>query len=133
VLSRLRGAVSEAPRLRVDAVGSTPLVEYAVEWMGVRLLALVSPGPGSAVTVEGLVRARGLLSSRARLAVAATVAPPGCAPASPADEKLVSMARARGVPVLCVPAPFLPSTTLEKIERVAAEAARLAEEGVVAG
>ena len=119
VLENASGLLSGVP-----AVGSTPVVVYPAEWLGLRLEALLVPEVGAGASEAMVERARSLLE---RGAVAVVLVDGMGRPATKADEKLLAMAGEAGAPVLRVPAPWTPGSTLEKMERLLSEARALAE------
>ena len=123
VVGEVEALREKAPRLNVAAVGSSPPVQYAVTWLGVRLAWLLVPEAGVAPTPETLSRAESLLRSNDTLAVVMVI---DGHYVSPADEKLASMASEAGRKVLRVPAPFAPGSMVDKLRLVAEEAAKLA-------
>ena len=124
VLGRLDGIVSGAPRLDRSAVASGPVAVYAVEWTGLRVEWLLAPEHGVPPSQEGLQRARELLDKGA---VAVIVVNGRGEPWGRVDEKLASMARDAGAPVLRVPAPFIPGSVLDKLEYIAEQLGEVRE------
>ena len=122
VVREVEALKKETPRLSVAAVGSSPPVQYAVTWLGVRLSWLLVPEEGVAPTPETLSRAEALLKSNDTLAVVMVVSGHYV---SPVDERLASMALEEGRAVMRVPAPFAPGSVLDKLRLVAEEAAKL--------
>jgi len=122
--NRVEELIEKAPKLNLSAVGSTPPVQYPVEWLGIHVKLLLSPEEGVPPTPEILERARSLLS-RGSIAV---VMVRGNEPATLLDARLESMARQLGAPVLRVPAPFLPGSIPSKLQLVVKEVSRLAHE-----
>ena len=119
-LERLRGALDG-----YRAVASVPYTQYAVSWLGVEVVELVTPGEGSQASALRLARIDAMLASgEASLAVIAV--DPSGNPLTAADRWLSAAAEKNGVPLLRVPAPFLPGSTLEKLELVASQASGLA-------
>jgi zinc/manganese transport system substrate-binding protein len=125
VIARVRQLENRAPHLNVTAVASVPAAQYAVEWMGIHIVKLLVKEHGLAPTPEDVKTVESLLA-KGRVKVAVIVVDGKGEPLSPADRKLEALARRYGVPVLRVPAPFLPSSTLEKLEAVVEEAEKLA-------
>jgi len=103
-------------------VVSDPAGLYALEWLGPDLY-LVSLGHDVPVTPSRVEEARRLLAEGAFAAV--LVAETG--PATAAGEWLTAEAEAVGAPILRVPAPYTPGTTLSKLEQVAREAVTIVE------
>ncbi len=127
VMERLEG-LEEARGLLGGraAVGSTPVVVYPASWLGLRVEWLLVPEAGVAASQESLERARQLLGEGA---VAVVLVDSRGEPLTQADRRLAAMAAEAGAPLLRVPAPWLPGSTLEKLERLAAEARTLAGGG----
>ena len=126
VLARLDSVVSECRGCLAGyrAVVDIPPAQYAVNWTGVNVTVILVPEAGKPVSPSTLKRVESLLGQEGVIAVV-TVDPSGN-PVSKAGEWLEEKARMAGAPVLEVPAPFYPGSTLDKIEAVAREASGLA-------
>ncbi|BEP18533.1 hypothetical protein PYJP_18850 [Pyrofollis japonicus] len=123
VIKYVEELANKAPRLNLDAVGSTPLTQYAVEWLGVRIKALLMISPEVGVTTESYSKIKEMLEGKkVDLAVIVTKDPNKCDPLTKADETLNELANKYGVKKLCVPAPFLPGSIPSKLEVIVAQA-----------
>ncbi len=108
-----------SPRLNVQGVGSTPLVQYAVSWLGIRLKALMMTSPEAGITGQQFEKVKGLLAShRAEIAVIVSSSPGKCTPMGKADEKTLALAKQYKVPVLCVPSPLVQEPIPDKLEAI---------------
>ncbi len=121
-LRRLGSITSSAPRLSVDAVGDTPLTQYAVGWLGVRVRMLVVREHGVAASPQDLGRIEEAMRE-GKLGLAVVVSPAE----TPASKTLLSMAERNGVPVLMVPSPLGNGSMLDKLAVVAQHARTAAE------
>jgi zinc/manganese transport system substrate-binding protein len=119
---RLEAIIKDTPRLNVQVVGSLPPVQYALNWLGVRVVWLLVPEPGTAPSPQTVRTAERLLAEGAYAAVTTI----GTNYASNADAKLAAMAKELGRPVIRVPAPFAKGSILEKIEAIVREVSALA-------
>jgi zinc/manganese transport system substrate-binding protein len=129
VIKHVEELVNKAPRLDVDAVGSTPLTQYAVEWLGVRIKALLMVSPEVGVTAESYSKIKEMLADKkVSLAVIVTKDPNKCDPLTKADEVLNELAEKYGIQKLCVPAPFLPGSIPSKLKVIVTQAKRILQE-----
>ena len=116
VINELREAVRSATPLNVTAVADTPVVQYAVEWMGVSLGALMVRERGAPLAPQDLRVAEDMLAKHRAVLVVVTEPP-----VHKASQKLLELAERFGVPVLRVPSPATPTSMLSKITYVANE------------
>ncbi|ABM80236.1 metal ABC transporter substrate-binding protein [Hyperthermus butylicus] len=124
VLERLNNITTVAPQLNVTAVGSTPSIQYAVEWLGIHVVKLLVREHGVGTSTEDLAEVKRLFEAgKAKLAVVMVLE--NGKPATPADEKLAELAEEYGIPILRVPAPYMAGSVLDKLEAVVAEARNL--------
>lgn len=115
-----------SPRLNVQGVGSTPLVQYAVSWLGIRLEALMMTSLEAGITGQQFEKVKELLASHgAELAVIVSSSLGKCTPMGKADEKTLALAKRYKVPVLCVPSPLLQESIPKKLEIIAVRAKAL--------
>jgi len=139
---RLRALVSQisaleqaySGRLRERAVGSSPLVQYAVGWLGVEISALVVAEHGAPPSPQKLSE----IESRARAgeftAVVVRVYKDGelWRPSTQYDEYLIELAKKAGLKVIAVPDPLTSSpdllSNLELIAKSATGEANLSVE-----
>lgn len=126
VLAKLRSVEGLAPKLSAVAAADTPVTQYAVSWLGVRIKYLMireHSVPATPKDVQVIEEALG--SGEVNLVV---VLKPTEAKAS---KKLVSMAREKGVPVLFVPSPFAPGSIVDKLLSIVEQARGLQEKRAV--
>ncbi len=117
VVARVEELIRSAPRLREVAVADMPFVVYAVEWLGVRVEALLVPEPGLPTTPALLENASRLL---ARGAVAVVTQPPVAKP----SRTLLELAARYGARVIYVPSPLSNGTIPEKLEYIVSQLKR---------
>ncbi|MCX8185779.1 MAG: zinc ABC transporter substrate-binding protein [Sulfolobales archaeon] len=94
------------------AIGSSPLIQYAVEWFGVKFAAYLVVDPEASPTPKDISNVERLLSSRS---VNLTVISDGD---SPHDRALMELSIKYSVPVLKVPSPISPGSMALKIKTV---------------
>ncbi|HIQ23963.1 MAG TPA: ABC transporter substrate-binding protein [Pyrodictium delaneyi] len=111
--------IHKAPRIHVKAVASLPYIQYAVDWLGVDIVKLLSKEHGVPVSPEDLQLVRDLIESRV-VAVAVVSVYDG-RPATRVDAKLVELAKEYGIPVVHVPSPYAPGTIPDKLKQVVEE------------
>lgn len=122
LIAELEKLLAEAPRLNATAVGSAPPVQYAVEWLGLRVALLLAPEHNVPPTSRTIKEAEKLL----REGAVAVVMVHGGEPVTPADSKLSQMAKDAEAPVLSVPPPYAPGSVLEKLRAIVEEARGIA-------
>ena len=124
IIEGVEEAVKKVPRIDVAAIADEPIVQYAVEWAGVRVelvLAAEEELPPTPALVE---KAKTLISSgNAGLVVVVEGEP------TKASSILAQMAREHGIKILEVPSPLDPKPFYEKIVDVCARLATLFEGG----
>lgn len=99
----------------LKAVASTVMVQYAVTWLGVDVARYVVEDPEAQATPAALEEVEGLIKSGLVDLAFITVDGSG-RPVTKADAWLLEIAGGAGIPVIGVKAPFLPSSTVEKLE-----------------
>ncbi|GAB6147822.1 metal ABC transporter substrate-binding protein [Stetteria hydrogenophila] len=104
----------------VKAVASTPLAQYATSWLGVSIEAYVSESPKGETVPSNLERIESLMKS-GQVDVAFIVTDASGEPLTRADSWLQGKAGEYGVPVVKVPAPFTPGSTVEKLGKLLEE------------
>jgi len=121
VVERVRSIVAATPKLNLYAVADTPVVQYAVEWLGIRVKYLVVREHESEASPQDLAVIEKAIANREVGVVAAT---------SPVTSKasvwLVEKAEQYGIPVIYVPSPIEQKSVVEKLEEVAEQVRRLA-------
>ena len=119
VSNKVAEMTESSPRLNIQGVGSTPLVQYAVSWLGIRLKALMMTSPEAGITGQQFEKVKELLAShRAEIAVIVSLSPGKCTPMGKADEKTLALAKQYKVPVLCVPSPLVQEPIPDKLEAI---------------
>lgn len=125
-VSGVQGVTRSVEKRSCTAAASTPLVQYAVEWAGVRIEGLLEaehevPSPPSIVAKV----LEGVRKGRYDVAVVMAVLVEGTwRPSSRYDEILAEEARKAGVPLLFVPDPFGGMTNMRENLRLVAEQLR---------
>jgi len=124
VIEAINSILSGAPKLSCVAVADLPFAQYAVNWLGVEVRFLVVKEHGVPATPGDLMRIEEAMSSgEVELAVV-------CAPTTPSpSRRLEELAEEHGIPILHVPSPSSPESTLSKLARIAEEAAGLSPPG----
>ena len=126
VSDKIAKITESSPRLNVQGVGSSPLVQYAVSWLGIRLEALMVTSPEAGITSQQFEKVKEFLAShRAEIAVIVSSSPGKCTPMSKADEKTLALAEQYKVLVLCVPSPLVQEPIPDKLETIIAQAKAL--------
>ena len=126
VLAKLRSVEELAPKLSAVAAADTPVTQYAVSWLGVRIKYLMIREHGVPATPKDVqVIEEALDSGEVNLVVVLKPTE------TKASEKLVSMAREKGVPVLFVPSPFTPGSMVDKLLSIVEQARGLQERRAV--
>ncbi|KSW11389.1 hypothetical protein CF15_00545 [Pyrodictium occultum] len=120
---QIKALMSSIPKLNATAVASLPYTQYAVSWMGIRVVKLLKKDAGVQVTPKDIEEVEKLMKEgKAKLAVIAVF---NGEPATPADEKLLELAEKHNVPVLRVPSPFGPGTMVNKLRAVVTDVEKL--------
>lgn len=125
VVERIDKLERSAPRLNVSAVASAPPAQYAVEWMGVRIVRLLVPEHGVPPSTSDVRAVQDLLKG-GKVGLVVVICDNNGRPLGPADKRLVELAREYGVPSICVPAPYLPGSIPDKLAKVVGEVKALA-------
>ncbi len=94
----------------LTAVGSSPMTQYAVEWLGVKVVAYLVVNPEVSPTPGDVSRVEELISSRAVDVVVIV------GEGSTADNALGELASKYSIPVLRVPSPIASGSTIAKLE-----------------
>ena len=121
VVDSVERLLARAPRLNMVAVGDAPYTVYAVDWLGLRVEALLVPEPGLPSTPAIYDKVERLLS---RGAVAVVTEPS----VSKASQSLLRMAGEAGAPVVRVPSPLVQKTIPEKLRYILGQVEALARE-----
>ncbi len=121
---RLGSLLSNTPKLNVTAVGFSPVVQYAVEWAGVKVAYLLVKEHELPATPEDIAAAERALAEGKALLVVSVKGAEG----TPLGAKAEELARKYGRPVLYVPSPLEIASTLEKLNAAAAELSRVAQQ-----
>jgi zinc/manganese transport system substrate-binding protein len=120
----LGSLLSRAPKIDAAAVGYSPVVQYAVEWAGVKVSYLLVKEHELPATPEDIAAAdRALAEGRALLVVSVKGAE-----GTPLGAKAEELARKYGRPIIYVPSPLEVSSTLEKLNATIAELSRAAQQ-----
>lgn len=109
-LDECRGSLQGA-----KAVLGSPAAQYAVEWLGVDTSVILSPGEEAQVTPETLRRAVEVLEEGG---IAVVLVDPHGEPIGKRNQWLYEQAARLGSPVIYVPAPFTPGSTLAKLSYI---------------
>lgn len=119
----LSSLLSRAPRLNATAVGLSPLVQYAVEWAGVKVAYLLVKEHDLPATPEDVAAAeRALAKGEVSLIVSVK------GESTPLAEKAEELARRYGKPLIYVSSPLEPSSTLDKLKDTVEELNRAAQQ-----
>jgi len=121
VVERVRSIATAAPKLNLDAVADTPVIQYAVEWLGIRVKYLVAREHEFEASPQDLVVIEKAIASR-EVGVVAVTSPV----TSKAGMWLVEKAEQYGIPVIYVPSPISQKSVVEKLEEIAEQVQRLA-------
>ncbi|MEM0376728.1 MAG: zinc ABC transporter substrate-binding protein [Thermofilum sp.] len=112
----------QAPRLNTSAVALSPVVQYAVEWMGVRVKYLLIKEHDLPASPEDIAAVERALS-RGEVALIVSVAG---REDTPLGRKASELASKYGVPIIYVPSGDAPQSTLSKIKQAAEEVGKVA-------
>ena len=108
-------AAKRVPRIDIVAIADEPIVQYAVEWAGIRIELVLAAEEGLPPTPTLVEKARTLLSTgNAKLVVVVESEP------TKASSTLAQMAKEYGVKILEVPSPLDPRPFYQKIVNVCA-------------
>lgn len=122
VISKVEDIKKKAPKLNVTALATTPIVQYAVEWMGIKVKYLilkesdVPASPHELMIIDDVAR-------RGGIGLVVTVE----SEREEVNEKAEEIARAYNIPVVKVPSPIFTEGMLKAIEMTVD---RLKEEAV---
>ena len=105
------------------AVITSPPLQYAVQWLGLRPVLLLSPGEGANPPPGIVEKVKNILENDG-VAVVMTVPPRG-KPYSKLDAWLINVAKEVNATVFAVPAPFALNSTIKVIYYVSIEATAL--------
>lgn len=115
---------AQAPSLNVTAAAASPVVQYAVEWMGMRVKYFLAREHELPVSPEDLARVEKALSERE---VDVVVSIQG-AEDTPLGAKLEEFAKRYNVPLIRVPSHVEPRSTVAKMVEIVQEGRKLAEQ-----
>lgn len=116
-ISMVNSLIREAPRLNMSAVLETPALQYAVEWIGVKVKYLLIREHGVAPSPRDIdMVIAGLENGTINLIVVSSPV------ASRAGEYLVEHAKKMNIPVLYVPSPISPGSIIHKLENISQQA-----------
>jgi len=114
--------LEDAPNLsNATFVASTPVMQYAIEWTGARIVALVLKEEDMPPTPQDLNHISQLLSSGAVRFFAVINVAQNQLPSTDPNVYLAEEAEKYGVPVIRVPSPLEMRPTIEKLQIVVAE------------
>ena len=111
---RVNSLVAEAPRLNVTALAQSPVAQYYLEWLGVRVKYLLIREHDLPSTPEDVAAAEKALASGEVQLVVSVKGTEG----TPLGSKAQELASRYQVPILYVPSPSEPGGVLLKIEEV---------------
>jgi zinc/manganese transport system substrate-binding protein len=96
-------------KLRIRAVGSTPIVQYAVSWLGVEITTFLIPEHEAQLSPQKQLEIRRMAENREIEAVVirASMSKSGWTPLTQYDQILVDIARENGLAIIAVPDPLL--------------------------
>lgn len=117
--------INNAPRVHVKAVASLPYIQYAVNWLGIDVVKLLSKEHGVPVSPDDIEQVRKLMENK--LIAVAAIAVLNDNPATRTDARLLELAKEYDMPVLRVPSPYAPGTILEKMKQLVEEIKVLAK------
>ncbi len=125
-----QGILGEPLQPRPAVITSPPL-QYAVQWLGLRPVLLLSPGEGANPPAGTVEKVKKILENNG-VAVVMTVPPHGY-PYSKLDAWLINVAKEVNATVFAVPAPFHLNSTIKVIYYVSLEATALSIHPVATG
>jgi ABC-type Zn uptake system ZnuABC Zn-binding protein ZnuA len=96
-------------KLRMRAVGSTPIVQYAVSWLGVEIITFLIPEHEAQLSPQKQLEIQRMAKNREIEAVVirASMSKSGWTPLTQYDQILVDIARENGLAIMAVPDPLL--------------------------
>ncbi|ABL77531.1 metal ABC transporter substrate-binding protein [Thermofilum pendens] len=125
LIANITSIERSAPRLNLVAVGSSPVVQYSVEWMGINVSYLLIKEADLPATPQDIAT---IEDAMARGAINVVVISKGLETTS-AGKTLVDLASKYGKPVLYVPSPISSESTYEKILVVVKEVEKVLQKG----
>ncbi len=108
IVREIQQLIERAPKLNVTAVAANPMLQYAVNWLGIDVRYLIVREHGAQAIPSDVENAKKALGNIARIAIIMV-------PMDPASKLLENMAKERGVPLIRVEAPYTPGSVLSKI------------------
>ncbi len=108
IVHKVQQLIERAPKLNVTAVAANPMLQYAVNWLGIDVRYLIVREHGAQAIPGDVESAENALGSIAHIAIIMV-------PKDPASKLLESIAKGHGVPIIRVEAPYTPSSILSKI------------------
>ena len=108
VINEIKKLISKAPKFNVSAVGDTPLVQYAVKWLGIDIAYLLVKEYGIPITPQDISNIKNLLRDKARIVIVTEGK-------EKASEKLLEIANEMNVPVLSIPSPLSNMSMIERL------------------
>ncbi len=116
VIDKVAEIISGTRRITGIGVGEAPPVQYAVEWMGLKIKYLVLIQPGVSAPPSLLKR----INEEAEQHKIDYVVIIGNS-TNPAHELLINLAKKYGLKTIVVPSPMSPSSILDKLEYIVRE------------
>ena len=120
IRKQVERVVASTPKLSIDAVADSPVVQYAVEWIGIKLKYLVVAEHGLQANPDLAVVEKALIEGKIGLVVVTEQY------RSKYSEWLIKKAIETGIPVLLIPSPMSKGTTIEKLRYVSLQVASIA-------
>jgi zinc/manganese transport system substrate-binding protein len=112
-ISIVNSLIKRTPKLNMSAVLETPALQYAVEWLGVRVKYLLIREHGVSPTPKDInMVVAGLENGTINLVVVSSPV------VSRAGEYLIEHAEKRNIPILYVPSPVSPGSIIHKLENI---------------
>ena len=124
-ITRGTSGILGGPLKPKPAVITSPPLQYAIQWLGLQPVLLLSPGEGANPPARIVEEVKRILEDNG-VAVIMTV-PPSGDPYSKLDAWLVNVAKEANATVFTVPAPFTLNSTISVIYYVSLEATTLLE------
>ncbi len=118
VEERLEALMTLRGKVKANAVASSPIAVYAVEWTGIHVELLLSPDPEASPTPSTIKKAEELLKSGA---YAVILVDEDGKPLSSLDKKLLDMAKEYKATIIRVPSLFSKGSIVEKLEYIAGQ------------
>ena len=115
---RVAGIVATTPLLHARAVVDTPAAQYAVEWAGVEVAAILVREHGAQVAPRDIEAAEKILAEGGLAVVTTPVA-------GKAGQLLLELARKHGASILQVPSPLGEKSIVEKLVEISSQAKKL--------